>query len=82
MKTQIIEGSLEQIAMSSVSPAIGTYEGTWGGYVVTFQANGATWRARTALGTRTPAVPVIVTVTESEITVEVNPSESVKNRSR
>jgi hypothetical protein len=82
MKTQAVEISLEQMPTPDMRPGNGVYEGTLNGYELFFRANGVTWRARTVLGIRTPEVPVIVTVTSDEITVEVDPSESVKNRSR
>lgn len=49
----------------------GTYSGVWGGYRVTFRAQGATYNARASNGIRTPNAPCRVTVESGRMTVEV-----------
>lgn len=52
-------------------PPYGTYEGTWGGYVVKFFAKGRQYEARTKVGIRTLAASVVVIVKPDEIQVEL-----------
>lgn len=47
----------------------GTYEGNWGGYVVTFRVGSETYEAKTKDGIRTPHCPCVVTVSGGQIEV-------------
>lgn len=48
----------------------GEYEGTWGGYEVTVEIDGATYRFKTEDGIRTFNASVLVTVKDGVVSVE------------
>lgn len=48
----------------------GSYEGTWGGYVVRFSCGGMFHQGRTDKGIRTPSAPCVVTARNGQLTVE------------
>lgn len=47
----------------------GTYEGTWGGYMVRFQIGGKSFEGRTSEGVRTPSCPCLITVAGNRISL-------------
>lgn len=47
----------------------GAYEGTWGGYDVTFIVNGVTYRAKTDIGIRTPNARCTILVEAGRLSV-------------